>query len=398
MRVLQLGLVSLGVSLLAGCGGLSQGATSAGDADEASATLADVDPYVAFTQAVTAVEPLIDPNLEAITADTLSRSDPSLNAQTAIQLPEVTPLEVRDDLVMVTSPELLSLNESLYQRFVQSGYSGVMDLNAMNASTAIQRFCQPQGIDLLTINRPMTPAEMASCQAAGRQPVSFPLGKDALLLVVNQPDTFVRRVTLETLRAILTRETWSAVNANWPNEPIERGLIGPDSAAIALLAETLFAANTTPLLNAPNTTLYDYAEPMAQALSLTPYSVGVVNYSTYQQLPQIFRAVPLNGISASFETVERGSYPLRQTSYLYADRLEMGARSPISAVVNFYLTYANEAISEVGLIPLTPPELTASKVQWLEIMGLGQASSEPVDSANTETPVGTISTGQNPSN
>lgn len=363
-----LGVFSVGFSLLAACGGFRPG--DAGDSADADAARTAADPYVAFTQAVSAVEPLIDPGLESLTTADQQALAGDPTSQAAVQLPAITPLEVDRNFGVVTAPELLSLNEHVYRRFIQSGYSGVMDLNAMDVRTAIQQFCQSGGADLLTINRPMTAAERASCEATGKQPMSFALARDALVLVVNQDDEFVRGVTTEKLKQILTRETWSAVDASWPDTPIERGLIGPDSAAIALLAETLFANNPTPLLNIPNTTFYDYAEPMAQALNLTPHSVGVVNYSIFQQLPQIFRAVPLNGISASFETVESGAYPLRLTSYLYADGGQMQGRSPLSAVVNFYLTHIQEATSEVALLPLTPAQLNAAKRQWLAVRGL----------------------------
>ena len=331
------------------------------------------DPYVAFTNAVTAVEPLIDPNLDAIADPQAARIGTATQSAQIIRLPSVAPLEVAEDITVSTSPELLSLNETLYQRFVQAGYSGVKDLNTMAASTAIQRFCEQPEVNLLTISRQMTPAEVSRCRANGRQPVEFPIGRDALLIIVNGQDRFVRGVTLDKLGAMLTRNRWSDLDAAWPSETITRGLIGPDSTAVTMLTQTLFDTNSAPLLNAPNTTFYDYPEPMIQALNITPYSLGVINYSTYQRLSQNVRVVPINGISASLETVESGAYPLGQTVYLYADRQQLAGRSPTSTVVNFYLTYMNDAIPEVALMPLTPTQLNAAKTTWLEVMELDQS-------------------------
>ena len=89
---------------------------------------------------------------------------------------------------------------------------------------------------------------------------------------------------------------------------------------------------------------------------------------------QSFRIVPVNGVSASLETVESGAYPLSKISYLYVDRQQMQTQLPTSAAVNFYLTYLNDTISEVSLLPLTSAQLNASKTQWLNIMGLGQTT------------------------
>lgn len=336
------------------------------------------DPYVAFTEAVTAVEPLHDPNLDAITSSN-PRGLNIVNGQSERRLPILTPLTVEGNLTLVTSPDLLPLNEALYQRFIQEGYSGVMDINAMTASTAIQQFCQQSHTHLLTVSRTMTTAEVANCRAKGRNPIRFAIGKDALVLVVNPQDTFVRGVTLAKLKTIFTANTWSSVESTWPTEPINRALIGPDSAAISLLAKTLFANNPDSLLKAPNTTVYDYPEPLTQALSLTPYSMGIINYSTYQQLSKGFRAVPINGVSASAKTIESGVYPLGQTAFLYGAQQQLKSSTVTSAAINFYLTRVNTVTAEVSLLPLTDAQLNQSKDQWLKIMGLAQRKVEPED-------------------
>ncbi|MEM9089588.1 MAG: substrate-binding domain-containing protein [Cyanobacteria bacterium P01_F01_bin.53] len=362
------GIISL-VVLLTACSRLSLT-----ESTEASTS----DPYVAFTEAVTAVEPLLDPNLDEL-ASSNPRGISIVNGQFERRLPPLTPLAVEGNLTLVTSPDLLPLNEALYQRFIQEGYSGVMDINAMTASAAIQQFCQQSHTHLLTVNREMTPAEAADCRAKGRTPIRFAIGKDALVLVVNPQDTFVRGVTLAKLKTIFTANTWSSVESTWPTEPINRALIGPDSAAIALLAKTLFANNPDTLLKAPNTTVYDYPEPLTQALSLTPYSMGIVNYSTYQQLSKGFRAVPINGVSASAKTIENGVYPLGQTAFLYGAQQQLKSPTVTSAAINFYLTRVNAVIAEVSLLPLTDAQLNQSKDQWLKIMGLAQPSVEPED-------------------
>lgn len=365
MSVPKVGVYLLGVGLLTACNSLPLHDRTILDAD---------DPYVAFTNAVTAVEPLIDPNLEAISDPPAVALDAATEASNDRRLPTVIPLEVTENISVATSPELLPLNETLYQRFIQSGYGGVMDINAMTASRAIQQFCQQSELNLLSISRTMTATEISQCRAEGREPVEFPIAKDALLIVVNPQDRFVRGVTLDKLQAMLTRDNWQAIDPTWPETPIERGVIGPDSASVTLLAETLFSADPSPVINASQTTFYDYPEPMIQALNLTPYSLGVINYSTYQQLAQNFHAVPINGISASLETVESGAYPLSQTSFLYVDRQQMQGRSPTSTVVNFYLTHLNDAISEVSLLPLTQSQLNTSKAQWLSVVGLEQTT------------------------
>ncbi|MEM6451404.1 MAG: substrate-binding domain-containing protein [Cyanobacteria bacterium P01_D01_bin.105] len=323
------------------------------------------DPYIGFTEAIAAVEPLLDPTLDAISPP---NPDSAAIKRQVDSLPAVTPLTVTDNLALLTSPDLLPLNETLYQRFIQEGYGGVMDINSMNASTAIQQFCQQPLVTLLTVSREMTPEEAADCRAKGRNLVQFAIGKDALVLVVNPQTKFVRGVTTDRLKTILTANTWSAVVSSWPAEPIDRAIIGPDSAAVTLLAKTLFDNNSETLLNAPNATAYSYPEPLIQALSLTPYGLGIINYSTYQQLPGGLRAVPINGISASPKTIEQGAYLLGQTAYLYGDQQQIGSATAAGAAINFYLTRVNDVMPEVSLLPLSASQLNQSKATLSKIL------------------------------
>ncbi|NEQ98011.1 MAG: hypothetical protein F6K30_15050 [Cyanothece sp. SIO2G6] len=367
------------------------------------------EPYIRFTQTVNDVGPMVAPILEEI-AQTSSGRLSGLgddDGSSAVQpLPPVNPLEVNMDMAIATDSELLPLNQVLYEQFIQAGYSGIMDIKAMSTDTALQSFCQRDGVDLLTISRAMTLAERSTCQQQGRDVVEFAIGQDALLLVVNPDETFVKGVGLDTLADILTQTNWADVRSGWPDEPIQRKLIGPDSAAVNLLATTLFEQNLDPILNAPNTDFNNYPEPMLQSLSTTDYGVGIVNASAYERSPSVFRAVPIAGITASQETIERGTYPLGKILYLYADRQQLQVRrhntnlqdassqangnvmvqSPssrsIASWINFYLTHVNEAIPSVYLLPLDQTQLNAAKLQWLEVMGFNPDLTQKLSSPN----------------
>ncbi|MEM9486444.1 MAG: substrate-binding domain-containing protein [Cyanobacteria bacterium P01_F01_bin.116] len=323
-------------------------------------------PYAQFRQAVNEVEPLIDPSLESLTTSQFQQETPTVKS--SITLAEDTPLAVQGDLTVVSAPTMQPFNERMYQRLIQAGYSGVLDINALRAGSAIQQFCQDRSIDFLTVNRAMTPAEIKTCQEKGLQPLGMSIGKDPLLLVVNKQNDFVQGVTLEKLKDILTSNTWSKVNPSWPNAPIERAMIGPNSSTVALLTQKLFPDNGAALLNA-SIAFYDYPEPMVQSLSPRSNSVAFINASIHERFTQTFKAIPINSISASPETVESNAYPLVQSLFLYVDQKQLTSGTPTKAVVNFYLTEMTNVMTEVGLLPLNPAQLDQTKNQWLKATG-----------------------------
>lgn len=342
------------VGVMTGCGQLAPPAASQSEDNPNN-------PYAQFRQAVNEVEPLIDPNLESLTASRLQQESPTVKS--SITLPEDAPLAIQGDVTMVSSPTMQPFNEQMYQRLIQAGYSGVLDINTLRAGAAIQQFCQDRSVDFLTVNRPMTTAEIEACQ--GRQPLGLTIGKDPLLLVVNKENDFVRGIDLEKLKAVLTRPIWSEVDPSWPQTPIERVMIGPNSSTIALLTQKLFPTDTSALLKATGTTFYDYPEPMVQSLSIMSNGVAFINASIDQRFTQTFRVIPINGISASLETVESNAYPLVQSLFIYVDQTQLAPGTPSKAVVSFYLTEMAEVIPEVGLLPLNQAQLDQTKRQWL---------------------------------
>lgn len=150
--------------------------------------------------------------------------------------------------------------------------------------------------------------------------------------------------------------------------------MGPTSTDIEFFANRLFEGNQTSIVEAVNTDFYDSVESMVQTMSLTPHSIAAISLSTYQKLLQIYRKIPINGISPSLETIEKGSYPFEQILYIYADQDQLKGEHRTGELINFYLTHAHDLMPEVGLLPLKASQLNQSKTEWMRLMGVKDSS------------------------
>lgn len=130
-----------------------------------------------------------------------------------VALPEVEPLDVEGNIVASGSPTVLPLIRALYSRFIQEGYSGVMQIDSTGNSDGFRRLCEQAETDLVMASRHITPQESEACIAHDRTPIPFHLGIDALAIVVHRDNAFVNDVTLEELRAMFTAQRWSDVNS-----------------------------------------------------------------------------------------------------------------------------------------------------------------------------------------
>jgi len=323
------------------------------------------DPYTQFTESIN----LLEPQSENFEVDAQIRGNQKNNGENKVKLPLVKPLEVEGDIVIAASSEIEPLNKLIYERFIQQGYAGVVDLNSIGSTAAIKLFCEQQDYDIVTITRTLREDEIAACRAKGHQPIGFQIGKDALMIVVSRQDNFVKQVTRANLAAMLTREKWSNVNPKWPDQPIKRILVIP-SVTLDLVKNTAFPGVTQSKINSLNTEYYKDYESIIQNMSNSRYSFGILSYSHYRRVSRSLRAIAIDGVAASPKAIGNGTYPLSQTLFIYTDVNRIKQKPQVSAFINFYLTYVNEEIKQTGLLPIAQQELNQSKRSWLKVMEL----------------------------
>lgn len=326
------------------------------------------DPSVQFFENLTFLEP---PSQRSLTDEQFRTAQPVL-AQDAIELPKIRPLEVKGDLELSGDSDINALNDLIYKNFVQKGYSGTIDFSSIESNSAVKLFCEEGKFDILTVSRPMSDRELATCSSHGRQPIDFSIAKDALVIVVHRQDTFIKNVTLPKLRNLFQVENWSDINPNWPEETIERFLILPRTFLFDKFPAFFGRRREKPIINSLNTNLYKFYQPLSQDLSATRYGIGYLSYPYYWRNSQSLRAVPIEGHVANADTVQNGTYPFGYSIFLYADLNQLQQKPQVSSFINFYLTHVNQEIDQAGYLPLSKQELNNSKSNWLKAMGIDE--------------------------
>jgi ABC-type phosphate transport system substrate-binding protein len=74
-------------------------------------------------------------------------------------------------------------------------------------------------------------------------------------------------------------------------------------------------------------------------------------------------------VTPDAQTAESGEYPLARPLFIYSDPTVMADKPQVAAFINFYLTYVNEEILDVGYFPASADALDAAKQAWLDAAG-----------------------------
>ncbi len=307
-------------------------------------------------------------------------AEPAAAVEGSVALPEVDPLEVTGDIITAGSSTVFPLSERMAERFTDEGYAGTITVDSIGTGAGFERFCVAGETDISNASRAIKEEEIASCQAIGRTPVEFRVGTDALAVVVSSENDFVTEVTLEQLALIFsTAETWAEVDPSWPAEPIQRFSPGTDSGTFDYFVEAVMdeyyvkeeadeGKGEEAILSAANLQLSEDDNVLAQGVEGSPYAIGYFGYAYYQNEAESLKALSINEVAPTAESAEDGSYPLARPLFIYSDPTIMKEKPQVASFVNFYLTFVNEEILDVGYFPASATALDTAKQNWLEAM------------------------------
>ena len=292
-------------------------------------------------------------------------------------LPGINPLDVQGNIVTAGSSTVFPLSERLVERFKDEGYAGNISVDSIGSGAGFERFCSSGETDISNASRPIKDAEVANCQAIGREPIEIRVGTDALAVVVSKDNTFADNVSMEQLGALFsTAANWSDINPEWPNEPIQRFIPGTDSGTFDYFVEQVFDKDQVPILSAGNLQMSEDDNILVQGVLGSSYSVGFFGYAYYSENADKLNVLNIDGVEASRESVDDASYPLARPLSIYTTADLMMEKPQVAAFVAFYLTYVNEEVVDVGYFPANQAALDGAKQAWLDTVGAGSDSQE----------------------
>jgi phosphate transport system substrate-binding protein len=258
----------------------------------------------------------------------------------------------------------------MVERFQDEGYKGNITVDSIGSGAGFERFCKAGETDISNASRAIKSSEVEAARKIGREPLEFRIGTDALAVVVNKSNTFLKNATKDELKLIFsTTKRWSDVNPAWPARDILRFIPGTDSGTFDYFVEDIFGAGKKePILAAANLQLSEDDNVLVQGVEGSPYAIGFFGFAYYQENKDKLNVLSINGVAPSAETVNKATYPLARPLFLYSSAKIMREKPQVAAFLAFYLTYVNEEIRSVGYFPAEAAALQRAKQAWLDAM------------------------------
>jgi len=293
-------------------------------------------------------------------------------------LPEVDPASLTGDINIAGSSTVYPLSEAVAENFNKDGFTGNVNIASVGTGGGFERFCKTGETDIANASRAIKDSEMEACAALNpaRVPLEFRVGTDAIAVVVSKENTFAKDITLEELGLLFTSaEKWSDVRADWPAEPIQRFTPGTDSGTFDFFVEVVIQKpqkiekldDAKKLaLDATNIQTSEDDNVLVQGVEGSPYAIGYFGFAYYKQQESRLIALSVDGIAPSFETAESGEYVLARPLFIYSDANVLKQKPQVAGFINYFLTYVNEWIDDVGYFPASEEALKTARQLFLD--------------------------------
>ncbi|TAK49583.1 MAG: PstS family phosphate ABC transporter substrate-binding protein [Betaproteobacteria bacterium] len=223
-----------------------------------------------------------------------------------------------------------------------------------------KKFCRGE-TDVSDASRPISAKEMAACAQAGIKYVELPVAFDALTVVINPKNTWIKELKVEELKKMwepgaqgkITK--WNQVNPSWPDAPLKLFGPGADSGTFDYFTD---AINGKEKASRGDFTASEDDNVLVQGVSRDVNAIGYFGLAYYVENKGKLKAAPIvnkgssKAVSPSLETVMDGTYqPLARPIFIYVSDKSMN-KPEVKAFVEYYIKNAPKLVKEVGYVPL----------------------------------------------
>ena len=258
------------------------------------------------------------------------------------------------------SSTVYPVTEAVAEEFQKANKGMKVTVGVSGTGGGFKKFCRGE-TDISNASRPIAAKEMEACRAAGVEYFEVPVAFDALTVVINPKNAWLKQATVAELKKLWEPEAqgkvthWNQVNPAWPNQPIKLFGAGADSGTFDYFTEAIVGKSKS---SRGDFTASEDDNVLVQGVSRDVGGLGYFGFAYYIENKDKLKAVPIvnpktgKAVEPSLEAVISGEYqPLSRPIFIYVS-VKAAAKPHVDKFVNFYLGNAAALSAKVGYVGL----------------------------------------------
>jgi len=258
------------------------------------------------------------------------------------------------------SSTVFPITEAVAEEFQKAKKQAIkVTVGISGTGGGFKKFCRGE-TDISGASRPILKKEMDDCKAAAIEYFELPVAFDALTVVINPKNGFIKQLTVAEMKKMwepgaqgkVTR--WNQVNAQWPDAPMKLFGPGADSGTFDYFTEAVVGKSKS---SRGDFTASEDDNVLVQGVARDVNGLGYFGFAYYVENKDKLKAVPIvnqkgQAVLPSFEAVIAGTYsPLARPIFIYVNAKSLG-KPEVKEFVQYYMTHGAKLAKEVKYVPL----------------------------------------------
>ncbi|RKD34283.1 PstS family phosphate ABC transporter substrate-binding protein [Thermohalobacter berrensis] len=208
--------------------------------------------------------------------------------------------------------------------------------------------------DISNASRLIKDKEAAKAEENGIEYTQVSVAYDGITVVVNPQNDWATDITVEELKKIWEPnskvKTWKDIRPEWPDKEIHLYGPGTDSGTFDYFTEAIVGEGGA---SRTDYTASEDDNVLVQGITGDKYALGYFGYAYYEENQDKLKAVTINGVEPTTETIGNGEYtPLARPIFIYVSHNSFKDKPQVAEFVKFYLKNARNVVPSTGYVPL----------------------------------------------
>ncbi|RHB51836.1 PstS family phosphate ABC transporter substrate-binding protein [Exiguobacterium sp. AM39-5BH] len=203
--------------------------------------------------------------------------------------------------------------------------------------------------DFSNASREIKEEEAAEAKKNGVEYTQLAVALDGLSLVVNPENDWAQDITIDELNKMWTDpnvKTWKDVRSDWPDEEISFFSPGKDSGTFDFFNEAVLEDTDI----REDAQLSEDDNVLVTGVAGTKGAIGFFGYAYYIENQDTLRAMNVEGVEPTTDTINDLSYPLSREIYTYVNNASLKDKPQVADYTRFMNENAAVLAEEVGYV------------------------------------------------
>jgi phosphate transport system substrate-binding protein len=244
------------------------------------------------------------------------------------------------------SSTVYPITQAAAELFREDNPDARIEVGGAGTSDGFQAFCQGD-TQISDASRPIEAAEIQACKKAGVEYIEIPIAYDGISVVVNRKgNDWVTDITKEELKKMWEPSAegkvtkWSQVNPDWPDKPLDLYGPGTESGTYEFFNGEI-VGNEEEVSRQSDVEMSEDDNVLVQGVSGDANALGYFGYSYYENNLDTLRALAVEGVKPTEDSIRSGEYILSRPLFIYVSTEALKNDKAVKPFVDFYLSPQN---------------------------------------------------------